>query len=658
MSSDIQEMKTTLGSLKEKIKKMAKMCESIDFNQNDAYAILSDGLIDIIDIKRLNSKIQFEVENYKDECNKEQTKAEQKNLSYQNYIYQKENIINQIHQCDSFQTPQINKIYDKKEDIKQVTVEKLNNELLNRKRLFDKCNEITSQKEKNLTIFSEKENYIKSLPNYLNSINTNSSQAQSLLNANLYQKMHNEKLSSLLPQPLYVLFYSFLSTTYEKDNSPENKIKLIGNENEIENFYNEYPNEKQFKLNINSDKENNNKEEGEQSDEGEITVKNNYNTNDTLNTCNISGSLQNLNIKKFPLHIEYSINDNIKIIFKYIAILGIITVEAISNDNSNRLNTNELLSNIFEYKPNYFICNKINNEIEDINHLISNQCENYSKNEMFYEYIQILSNNSNYNINNLFNHNEYSIIYDNTITKHSINEITISNFIYEVSRRAEIIPNLKKEINYLKNNKKVIDCKNNYKSIITNIENDNYQNYYKNNEGYKTIVYFDIDSQGNLFKTTKQEKIKKYSKNEAEYLKIEIKNENFKILALAEIGYDYPKNLPQFKIKLDLINNVNKSNNISNSVPKSLQGLISVNCNEINDQERKFYSIEKQIEEEINEITKKEIKNNNNLYFSFQIEKLIKICDLINQLKNNSKDNSNYDNIIKDKEKLITFLNN
>ena len=195
----------------------------------------------------------------------------------------------------------------------------------------------------------------------------------------------------------------------------------------------------------------------------------------------------------------------------------------------------------------------------------------------------------------------------------------------------------------MKNNKKVIDCKNQYKSIITNVENDNYQNYYKNIDGiYKTIVYFDIDSQGNLFKILKQEKNKKYAKNEAEYLKIEIKNENFKILALAEIGYDYPKNLPQFKIKIELINNADKSSYNANSVPKSLQGLISVNCNEINDHERKFYFIEKQFEEEINEITKKEIKNNNNIYLSFQIEKLIKMCDLINQLKNNSKDYSNY----------------
>ena len=111
MSKEINEMKVTLSSLKEKIKKMAKMCESTDFKQNDAYEILSDGLIDIIDIKTLNNKIQFNVEDSKNECNKEQTKAEQKNLYYQNYIYQKENIINQINQCDSYQTPQIKNIY-------------------------------------------------------------------------------------------------------------------------------------------------------------------------------------------------------------------------------------------------------------------------------------------------------------------------------------------------------------------------------------------------------------------------------------------------------------------------------------------------------------------------------------------------------------------
>ena len=68
MSKEINEMKVTLSSLKEKIKKMAKMCESTDFKQNDAYEILSDGLIDIIDIKTLNNKIQFNVEDSKNEC--------------------------------------------------------------------------------------------------------------------------------------------------------------------------------------------------------------------------------------------------------------------------------------------------------------------------------------------------------------------------------------------------------------------------------------------------------------------------------------------------------------------------------------------------------------------------------------------------------------
>ena len=49
--------------------------------------------------------------NKQKEKSPQQTKAEQKNLYYQNYIYQKENIINQINQCDSYQTPQIKNIF-------------------------------------------------------------------------------------------------------------------------------------------------------------------------------------------------------------------------------------------------------------------------------------------------------------------------------------------------------------------------------------------------------------------------------------------------------------------------------------------------------------------------------------------------------------------
>ena len=42
------------------------------------------------------------------------------------------------------------------------------------------------------------------------------------------------------------------------------KINIKGNENEIFNFYREYPNENKFVLNINESKE-----DGEQSDDGE-----------------------------------------------------------------------------------------------------------------------------------------------------------------------------------------------------------------------------------------------------------------------------------------------------------------------------------------------------------------------------------------------------
>ena len=366
MSKEINEMKVTLSSLKEKIKKMAKMCESTDFKQNDAYEILSDGLIDIIDIKTLNNKIQFNVEDSKNECNKEQTKAEQKNLYYQNYIYQKENIINQINQCDSYQTPQIKNIYPSQ--IEDITIDKLKEELLHRKRLHDKYNDLSLQKETNLNVFSEKQNYIKALPSYLNKINTNSIQAQNLLNAGFINKYENEKLSKNLPQPLYVLFYSLLS-------NQDRDVTIMGKESELETFYNDYPNEKNFALSkIDS------KEEGEQSDEGEITVKNNYATNDTNNT-------QNSHIKKFPLHLEFKVNDSIRILFYYIPVLNIVTSEVVCKD-AMKISTNELMSNIFDYKPNYIITNKTSNQRENINQIIQRQCDSKFSMSIF-KYLQI-----------------------------------------------------------------------------------------------------------------------------------------------------------------------------------------------------------------------------------------------------------------------------
>ena len=611
MSKEINEMKVTLSSLKEKIKKMAKMCESTDFKQNDAYEILSDGLIDIIDIKTLNNKIQFNVEDTKKECNKEQTKAEQKNLYYQNYIYQKESIINQINQCDSYQTPQIKNIYPSQ--FEDITIDKLNEELLHRKRLHDKYNDLSLQKETNLNVFSEKQNYIKSLPSYLNKINTNSIQAQNLLNAGFINKYENEKLSKNLPQPLYVLYYSLLS-------NQDRDVSIIGNEAELEAFYNEYPNEKNFAISKIGDA--NSKEEGEQSDEGEITVKNNYTTNNTNNTLQL-----NSHINKFPLHLQFNLNDIIKILFYYIPLLNIVTSEVECKD-SMKISTNELMSNIFEYKPNYIITNKKSNQRENINQIIQRQCDSFSKNEIFYEYIQILTNNSLYNINNIISPSEYTVIYEkgNQINTKGINDITISNFINEVNQRLSVIPSLKKQINYIKTNKKIPNSDKTYKTSIINVDSISYENYYKNvNDNYNNIVYFDIDENGNLCKKTKKEKRHKYSYNEAEYIKIELKNENFTIIATVEIGYDYPKTLPQYKIQIHPL--LKQSSKVSASVPSSLKGLI----NNTQIEEENVYEIsESTMEEALNEPSIDNISNS----FVVQMEKLLTLCDNIQVIKN------------------------
>lgn len=181
--SSIDELKASLSTLKEKILKLTKMCESTDFKQNDAYEILSEGLIDIINIKQLNSKMQNEIEDLKKDCNKSQMKAEEKNLDYQNYIYQKENIINQIRIFNTYSSPQINKIYGK--DTQNITLEKLDNELLNRKRLFEKCNELIKEKSNNYLALKRKENNIKTIPICLNGISDSIGKLKEMLNENL-----------------------------------------------------------------------------------------------------------------------------------------------------------------------------------------------------------------------------------------------------------------------------------------------------------------------------------------------------------------------------------------------------------------------------------------------------------------------------------------
>lgn len=55
---NLKDFKFSISNLKEKIGKVLKMCDNTDFKQDDAYDILQDGLIDLLDIKHLNSEIQ------------------------------------------------------------------------------------------------------------------------------------------------------------------------------------------------------------------------------------------------------------------------------------------------------------------------------------------------------------------------------------------------------------------------------------------------------------------------------------------------------------------------------------------------------------------------------------------------------------------------
>jgi len=106
------------------------------------------------------------------------------------------------------------------------------------------------------------------------------------------------------------------------------KINIKGNENEIFNYYREYPNENKFILNINESKE-----DGEQSDDGE-NIQNNISDNNNINNnINISYKKNYNNIISFPLFLELDINYSIKIIFKYYPIVKIVTVELINNSN-------------------------------------------------------------------------------------------------------------------------------------------------------------------------------------------------------------------------------------------------------------------------------------------------------------------------------------
>jgi hypothetical protein len=57
-SKNVKEFKFCVTDLKDKMNKLLKMCDSTDFKQNEAFETLQDGLVNLLEIKCLNSEVQ------------------------------------------------------------------------------------------------------------------------------------------------------------------------------------------------------------------------------------------------------------------------------------------------------------------------------------------------------------------------------------------------------------------------------------------------------------------------------------------------------------------------------------------------------------------------------------------------------------------------
>ena len=646
----IEEYKNSLNSLKNKILKLKEMCSKPDFKQTEANEILSDGLLDLITIKKLNTIIKMDTEKSKNICLNEQKNCEEKNINFQNYLYQKEIIINQINLNESISTPEINKIY-KKFDKNNVTLEKLNNEFLNRKKLYEKYEQLNLEKENNLKIYKEKENFIKSIPITLTNIENETIKVQNLYQINITEKIKEEKYINKLPKPLFI-FYNLLKSYNNKNLNFY--VEISGNENDIENFFEIYKNENYF-----------NNKNIKYLNKNAILNEEDYNSETEDNFFNLykhsSSFIYDKKIDFFPLFIILKIS-NLEIKFKFYPILNIVTCECNYKKNiSSEFNysTEQILSNIFKYKENFTIINKKTNEEEEINLILSKILNNFSEQEKFYEYIQILCNNSEYNIQNIFkisliNKENYFITYENIYFNESISNLTIDNFINNIIKRKKIyLPSLFKQTDCLLNNNNILDDNNkNYKNKIKNFSIINQNDYYsKINVLDYDHNFFSIlkrDNNGNLSKVFYKEKIKKYNKNEANYYNLEIKNNIFTTNVYIEIGFDYPFKIPNLKI---FINENEPNKNLE--IPNVYDNIIKNETIKIEGEiiKNKYINIEKEIEYEINDKHKYYFLKENNKHsklFSYQLKKLLYILDILYLQEKENNHISNFNgNLIK-----------
>jgi hypothetical protein len=531
-----------------------------------------------------------------------------------------------------------------------VTLEKLNNEFLNRKKLYEKYEQLNLEKENNLKIYKEKENFIKSIPITLTNIENETIKVQNLYQINITEKIKEEKYINKLPKPLFI-FYNLLKSYNNKNLNFY--VEISGNENDIENFFEIYKNENYF----------NNK--NKYLNKNAILNEEDYNSETEDNFFNLykhsSSFIYDKKIDFFPLFIILKIS-NLEIKFKFYPILNIVTCECNYKKNiSSEFNysTEQILSNIFKYKENFTIINKKTNEEEEINIILSKILNNFSEHEKFYEYIQILCNNSEYNIQNIFkisliNKENYFITYENIYFNESISNLTIDNFINNIIKRKKIyLPSLFKQTDCLLNNNNILDDNNkNYKNKIKNFSIINQNDYYsKINVLDYDHNFFSIlkrDNNGNLSKIFYKEKIKKYNKNEANYYNLEIKNNIFTTNVYIEIGFDYPFKIPNLKI---FINENEPNKNLE--IPNVYDNIIKNETIKIEGEiiKNKYINIEKEIEYEINDKHKYYFLKENNKHsklFSYQLKKLLYILDILYLQEKENNHISNFNgNLIK-----------
>ena len=174
-----------LDSFRKKILTIRKMCEEkSDFKQSEVTSLLNEGVYDLIEIKNLNSKIQLNCENKKEENEQIKNNIGKEDLNLKKYEYHLDLIKNDIYTNKKLPNfPESQKV-KKDEIINDDTKleETFKNLLLGRKRLNTKLYELKETKKKNENNLKIQQNYIKDIPKYLDSIEKEANKTKKLFN--------------------------------------------------------------------------------------------------------------------------------------------------------------------------------------------------------------------------------------------------------------------------------------------------------------------------------------------------------------------------------------------------------------------------------------------------------------------------------------------